>query len=96
MKTIFWPNFKFFAIPSKRLDALPRSEILQKGENDCEHEQNVRGELNLLNHHVNLVDLANRKVRIQVLCWKNHLIKGEIMKIKSKNPNSVLGLVKKR
>ena len=85
-----------FAIPSKRLDALPRSEILQKGEKDCEHEQNVRDELNLLNHQDNLVDLVNRKVKILELFWKNHLIKEEIKIIKMKNPNSVLGLVKKR
>ena len=81
-----------FAIPSKRLDALPRSEILQKGEKDCEHEQNVREEQNLLNLQDNLVDLVNRKVRILGLFWKNHLIKVKIIKI----PNSVLGLVKKR
>ena len=85
-----------FAIPSKRLDALPRSEILQKGEKDCEHEQNVRDELNLLNHQDNLVDPVNRKVKILELFWKNHLIKEEIKIIKMKNPNSVLGLVKKR
>ena len=85
-----------FAIPSKRLDALPRSEILQKGEKDCEHEQNVRDELNLLNHRDNLVDLVNQKVKIPELFWKNHLIKEEIKIIKMKNPNSVLGLVKKR
>lgn len=85
-----------FAIPSKRLDALPRSEILQKGEKDCEHEQNVRDELNLLNHRDNLVDLVNQKVKILELFWKNHLIKEEIKIIKMKNPNSVLGLVKKR
>ena len=85
-----------FAIPSKRLDALPRSEILQKGEKDCEHEQNVRDELNLLNLRDNLVDLANQKVKILELFWKNHLIKEEIKIIKMKNPNSVLGLVKKR
>ena len=85
-----------FAIPSKRLDALPRSEILQKGEKDCEHEQNVRDELNLLNHRDNLVDLVNQKVKILELFWKNHLIKEEIKIIKMKNPNSVLDLVKKR
>ena len=85
-----------FAIPSKRLDVLPRSEILQKGEKDCEHEQNVRDELNLLNHRDNLVDLVNQKVKILELFWKNHLIKEEIKIIKMKNPNSVLGLVKKR
>lgn len=85
-----------FAIPSKRLDALPRSEILQKGEKDCEHEQNVRDELNLLNHRDNLVDLVNQKVKILELFWKNRLIKEEIKIIKMKNPNSVLGLVKKR
>ena len=55
---------RFFAIPSKRLDAHPRSEILQKGEKGCEHEQNARDEQNPLNHQDNLVDPVNRKVKI--------------------------------